>query len=160
MAGESFTATLADVSATGRTCSYAFKAVTPFSVSCTAENGVFVLSVSAAQSLALKAGNVYFAAFAVTTEGGATECVDSGHISVEPNPLAASDYDAAIAAVESAILKYASNANRRIQIGSMSVEYRSQDDLVALLAYYRAEKLHEFSGRPGGPTRFLTRFSW
>lgn len=160
VAGESFTATLTGISTTGKTCVYSFATATPFSVTCAITDGVFVLTVSAVQSLTLKAGNVRFVAMVTTTSGGAVECVDSGYLTVEPSPLATSSYTAALAAVEAALLTFASNPNRRLSLGTMSVEYKSVDDLLALKAYYQAEIKRDLTGQGTGPTRIYTRFAW
>jgi hypothetical protein len=160
IAGESISATLVGVSATGRTCSYAFKANTPFSVACSIVDGAFVLSVSSAQSLILKAGRIPFVAMATTTEGGAVECVDSGYLSVEPNPLSTSSFSAALAAVEAAILKFASNPNRQLALDGMSITYKTLDELLSLRSFYRSEISRDLGGRGSGPMRISTRFSW
>jgi len=160
VAGESFTVTISGVSKTGRTCVYQFDAPTPFSVSCDATGSEFVLTLTGAQTLLLKSGPIRFVALAVTTEGGASECVDSGEICVEPSPLAVSQYAAALAAVEAAIAKYATNANRSLSIGDMSIQYRSLDELLSLRSFYLAEVERDRSGRRSGPTRLLARFAW
>lgn len=160
-AGESFTATLpATVTVAGRTCVYQFKAAVPFSATCAAGETQFTLSVTAAQSLTLKAGNIYFAAFATTTSTGEVECVDSGYLTVEPNPLASSSYATALAAVEAAIANYAANPNKRVSLGTMSLEYRDLDDLIALKSYYQSEIARDLTGRGNGPFRISTRFAW
>ena len=160
-AGESFTATLpSTVTVTGRTCVYQFKAPVPFSVTCAAGETQFVLSVTAAQSLTLKAGNIYFAAFATTTSTGAVACVDSGYLTVAPNPLATSSYSTALAAVEAAIANYAANPNKRVSLGTMSLEYRDLDDLIALKSYYQSEIARDLTGRGNGPFRISPRFAW
>lgn len=160
-AGESFTATLpATVTVTGRTCVYQFKAPVPFSTTCAAGETQFVLSVTAAQSLTLKAGNIYFAAFATTISTGAVECVDSGYLTVEPNPLATSSYETALAAVEAAIANYAANPNKRVSLGTMSLEYRDLDDLIALKSYYQSEITRDLTGLGNGPFRISPRFAW
>ncbi len=160
-AGESFTATLpATVTVTGRTCVYQFKAAVPFSVTCTDNGTRFILTVTAAQSLTLKAGNIYFAAFATTTSTGAVACVDSGYLTVEPNPLASSSYATALAAVEAAIANYAANPNKRVSLGTMSLEYRDLDDLIALKSYYQSEIARDLTGRGNGPFRISPRFAW
>lgn len=160
-AGESFTATLpATVTVAGRTCVYQFKAAVPFSVTCTDNGTRFILTMTAAQSLTLKAGNIYFAAFATTTSTGEVECVDSGYLTVEPNPLASSSYATALAAVEAAIANYAANPNKRVSLGTMSLEYRDLDDLIALKSYYQSEIARELTGRGNGPFRISPRFAW
>ena len=160
-AGESFTATLpATVTVAGRTCVYQFKAAVPFSATCAAVETQFALSVTAAQSLTLKAGNIYFAAFATTTSTGEVECVDSGYLIVEPNPLASSSYATALAAVEAAIANYAANPNKRVSLGTMSLEYRDLDDLIALKSYYQSEIARDLTGRGNGPFRISPRFAW
>lgn len=160
-AGESFTATLpATVTVTGRTCVYQFKAPVPFSVNCSASATQFTLSVSAAQSLTLKAGNIYFAAFATTTSTGAVECVDSGYLTVAPNPLATSSYETALAAVDVAIASYATNPNKRVNVGDISIEYRDLNDLIALKSYYQSEIARDLTGRGSGPFRISSRFAW
>ena len=160
-AGESFTATLtATVTVTGRTCVYQFKAAVPFSVTCTDNGTRFILTVTAAQSLTFKAGNIYFAAFATTTSTGEVACVDSGYLTVAPNPLATSSYSTALAAVEAAIANYAANPNKRVSLGTMSLEYRDLDDLIALKSYYQSEIARDLTGRGNGPFRISPRFAW
>ena len=160
-AGESFTATLpATVDVTGRTCIYQFKCAVPFSVICTASATQFTLSVSAAQSLTLKAGKIYFAAFATTTSTGAVECVDSGYLTVAPTPLATSSYETALAAVDVAIASYATNPNKRVNVGDISIEYRDLNDLIALKSYYQSEIARDLTGRGSGPFRISSRFAW
>jgi len=160
-AGESFTATLpATVTVTGRTCVYQFKTAVPFSVSCTDNGTSFILTVTAAQSLTLKAGNIYFAAFATTTSTGAVACVDSGYLTVAPNPLATSSYSTALAAVEAAIASYATNPNKRVNVGDISIEYRDLDDLISLKSYYQSEVNRELTGTGSGPFRISPRFAW
>lgn len=160
VAGESFTASLNGISTTGKTCVYSFAALTPFSVTCTIESSVFVLSVSAAQSLTLKSGNIRFAAMVTTTAGGAVECVDSGYLTVEPSPLATSNYSAALVAIDAAILTFASNPNKRVNLGTMSVEYKTLDELLSLRAFYQSEIQRDLTGTGSGPMRTLTRFAW
>lgn len=161
VAGESFTATLTGIDTTGKTCAYSFAAATPFSVTCTINgSGLFVLSVSAAQSLTLKAGNIRFVGMVTTTSGGAVECVDSGYLLVEPSPLATSNYSAALVAIDAAILTFASNPNRRVNLGTMSVEYKTLDELLSLRAFYQSEIQRDINGTGTGPSRILTRFAW
>lgn len=160
VAGETLAATLTGVLTTGRSCSYQFASKTPLTVACTIVNGVFILTVSAAQTLILKSGIIRFAAFATTTATSVVECVDSGYLTVEASPLATSDYSAALTAVDAAIANYAANPNKRVALGAMSVEYRSLDELLALRAFYIGEIQRDISGAGTGPTRILARFAW
>jgi hypothetical protein len=160
VAGESTTAALTGVSATGRTCVYQFQAVSPFSVACDISGDEFSITLSASNTLALKAGSVRFVALATTTATGAVECVDTGYIYVYNSPLATSDYAAALAAIEAAILSYATTPNKRVTIGTMSVEYRSLNDLISLKSYYQSEIAREISGTGSGPFRIKSRFNF
>ena len=160
VAGETLTATLTGVSTTGRTCSYQFASKTPLTVACTIVDGVFILTVSAAQTLTLKGGVIRFAALATTTATGAVACVDSGYITVESSPVATSDYSAALTAVDAAIANYAANPNKRVSLGAMSVEYRTLDELLTLRAFYISEIQRDLTGAGTGPTRILSRFAW
>lgn len=160
VAGESFTVSVTGVQTTGHTLSYSFATATPFTVACAITDGVFVLTVTAVQSLTLKAGQVRFVGMLTTTSGGAVECIDSGYLTVEASPLATSSYTAALAAVEAAILTFASNPNRRVNLGTMSVEYKSLDELLSLRAFYKSEIQRDLTGTGSGPMRVYTRLAW
>jgi hypothetical protein len=160
VAGESLTAELTGVSATGRTCVYQFGSATPLTVACDIAGDVFTLNLSAANTLVLRSGSIRFVALATTTATGAVECVDSGTITVEPSPVATSDYEAGLEAVEAAILNYAANPNQKVALSGMMVEYRSIEDLITLKSYYLAEIQRDKTGRGSGPMRIRSRFAF
>lgn len=159
VAGETLTATITGLTTTGYTLTYSFASAVPFSVACTVSGSDFVLTLTPVQTIALRAGALRFAAMHAAT-GGATTCVDSGVIIVEASPLATSNYSAALAAVEAAILKFASNPNRRLSIDGMSIEYKTLDELLSLRSFYRSEINKDLGQRGGGPQRVLARFAW
>lgn len=160
IAGESINKTITGITdVTGFTLSYLFSASTPLTVACTVESDQWTLDVTAAQTLTFKRGTVRFAAMLTETATGVVTCVDSGLISVEASPIATSDYSAALTAVESAIATYGSNPNKRLQLGTMMIEYRDLDDLIKLRDFYRGEIARETgNGYAGGPFRILSRF--
>lgn len=156
VAGESIVKTITGVTKSG-TLIYSFQASTPFSVVCDDIGDSFVLSVSAAQTLTMPAGSVRFAAFQVID--GVSKCVDSGIIYVTASPLATSEYTAALAAVDAAILTYGSNPNRKIKVGQLDIEYKNLSDLLALRNHYRMLINRDLGKRGTGGLFFMnTRF--
>ena len=159
VAGETLTATITGLETTGHTLTYSFASAIPFSVVCTVSGSAFVLTLAPSQTLTLKAGTIRFAGMHAET-GGATTCVDSGVLLVEASPLAVSNYSAALAAVEAAILKFGSNPNKRLSLEGMSIEYKTLDELLSLRAFYQGEVKRELGGIGSGPRRVLARFAW
>lgn len=163
VAGESIYVTVTGLSVTGYSLAYQFSAPngTSATVSCTA-NGTtsWILNVPPATTLAFKFGAIRFAAMLTETATGKVECVDYGAISLAASPVATSQYSTALAAIETAIATYATNPNKRLQLGSMSIEYRSLDELIALRGYYKGLVNAELGSGPatGGPYRIFTRF--
>jgi hypothetical protein len=86
--------------------------------------------------------------------------IDSGTITVEASPIATSQYTAALAAVEAAILSYASNPNRSISVGTIRIDYKDFKELEMLRDYYKREIAKETgNGYGGGRVVLLTRFN-
>lgn len=158
IAGESITATITGLDVSGFSLSYQFSATTPFSVDCVANGDSWELTVTPAQTLTMKAGIVRFAALLTNTTEGTTQAVDYGTLAVAASPLTVSQYEAALVAVDAAILGFAGNVNKRLSLGTMSVEYRSLDELLNLRYFYVNEIAKEKSGRSGGPFIIGTRF--
>jgi hypothetical protein len=133
----------------GCTLSYLFAAATPITVAAVA-NGAgtgWTLEVTAARTLAWRAGSLAFAG-QVTNSSGRVWLVDEGFIVVRASPAAVSTYAAALAAVEAAIVEYASNPYGSFTIpGGITVQYRSIDELINLREFYRAEVSRDSASR-------------
>jgi hypothetical protein len=133
----------------GYTLAFQFAAQpTPISVAAVANgaNTGWTLEVTAAQTLAWKAGSVAYAAYA--TLAGRAYAVESGAITVKPSPMAQSAWTAVIAACDAAILTYAGNPNGSLSVDGMSVSYRSLTDLTNLRDYARTMEQRETGNRP------------
>jgi hypothetical protein len=133
----------------GCSLSYLFAAATPITVAAVA-NGAetgWTLTVTAAQTLAWRAGSTAFAG-QVTDAAGHVWLVDEGVIVVRASPAAVSTYAAALTAVESAIAEYAANPYGSFTIpGGMTVQYRSIEELINLREFYRAEVSRDSANR-------------
>ena len=117
---------------------YSFSAPTPISVTAVSNNmGTgWTLTVTAAQTLLWKSGQIRYTALATEVgENGKSFAVDSGVIVVDASPLAVSAYAAALTAIDAAIATHATDPQRSISIGDMSVTYDSVEELIALRQY-------------------------
>ena len=161
VAGESISETIPSSYVTGYTLSYLFSAPTPITVACVASGTTaWTLLVTSAQTLLWSRGTIRFAAMLTHTQTGVTTCVDSGVISIAASPLTISQYAAAVVAIDAAILTFASNPNRRVNLGTMSVEYKSMEELIGLRSYYKSLVAQETGNAAGGGgfNRIYTRF--
>jgi hypothetical protein len=159
--GESINKTLpSTVTVTGYTLVYKFSSQpTPIEVACTGTT-VWALTVTGAQTLLWGRGIVRYAAYLTNSTSGAVTVIDSGTITVEASPIATSQYTAALAAVEAAILSYASNPNRSISVGTIRIDYKDFKELEMLRDYYKREIAKETgNGYGGGRVVLLTRFN-
>jgi hypothetical protein len=141
------------------TLAYQFAAATPISVAAVANSGNtgWTLTVTSAQTLLWKAGSINFAALATEIAGTARVfAVDAGFILVGNSPLAVSQYAAALAAVEAALVTYA-GGRRSFTLGDLSVTYNSISELLALRDYFKGEVQKELAGR--GKRILRTRFT-
>ena len=132
----------------GSTLAYPFAAPTPITVSASANgaNTGWMLEVTAAQTLAWRAGQMAFAG--KVTLSGRVWLVDEGVIVVRASPVVASSYAAALTAIEAAIAEYAANPYGSFTIpGGMTVSFRSLDDLLNLRAFYKAEVARDSAKR-------------
>lgn len=134
----------------GYTLAYLFAAPTPITVSASA-NGTdtgWTLEVTAAQTLAWRAGAMAFAGQVTHTATGRVWLVDEGVIVVRASPVVASSYAAALTAIEAAIAEYAANPYGSFTIpGGMTVSFRSLDDLLNLRAFYKSEVARDSAKR-------------
>jgi len=158
-AGESIVKTITGVTVTGYTLDYKFNCQpTPISVTCTGAT-TWTLTVTSVQTLLWQRGVVSFVAYLTNTSDGSVSVVDFGDIDVEASPMATSQYTAALAAVEAAILTYASNPNRKINVGSINIEYKDMNELLKLRAFYQSEIAKQTGrGYGGGVVTLSTRF--
>lgn len=162
IAGESISVTIPSSTVTGYTLAYHFSAPTPITVNCVANvTTAWTLSVTSAQTILWKRGNIRFAAMLTHTQTSVTSCVDSGVISIASSPLSVSQYAAYLTAIDAAILSFSGNANKRLSLGAMSVEYRSLDELLALrstIQSWIAAETGNTTAGGGGAFRILSRF--
>lgn len=163
VAGESISESIASSYVTGYTLSYQFAASTPITVACVASGTTaWTLTVMAAQTLLWKRGTVRFAGMLTETSTGIVTCIDSGSIIVSASPLATSQYTAFVTAIDAAILTFASNPNKRLSLGAMSIEYKTLDELLGLRAWAQGMANAETGNNPagaGGFNRIYTRFN-
>lgn len=160
--GESINKTLASVTTVSDyTLVYKFSSQpTPIEVSCVGTSGSWVLTVTGAQTAVWKRGIVRYAAYLTKSSDSSVTVIDYGEISVEASPMATSDYTAALAAVEAAMLSYASNPNRSITVGTIRIDYKDYAELERLRDYYKREIAKETgNGYGGGIIKVLTRFT-
>ena len=159
-AGESIVKTITGVTVSGYTLDYKFNSQpTPVSVSCVGTSGSWVLTVTAAMTTLWTRGVVSFVAYLTKSSDNSVSVIYFGDIQLEASPMATSQYTAALAAVEAAILSYASNPNRRINVDTISIEYKDMDELMKLRDYYKREIAKETGrGYGGGVVTLSTRF--
>jgi hypothetical protein len=125
----------------GYTLAYQFAAAVPISVAAVANSGNtgWTLTVTGAQTLLWRPGVVRFAGFVTHTESTRVFAVDEGAIGVTASPLATSEYATVLAAIETAILNYATNPRSSITVDGMTINYSSLRELLDLRSVYRAE---------------------
>jgi len=159
-AGESIVKTITGATVSGYTLRYDFNSQPiPVSVSCVSTTGLWVLTVSSAQSLLWARGTVAFVAYHTNSTTGAVSVIDYGEIALEASPMTVSQYQAALTAVEAAILSYASNPNKRINVDTINIEYKSYDELKKLRDFYKQMIAQETGrGYGGGIVKLSTRF--
>jgi hypothetical protein len=129
----------------GYTLAYRFSAPTVLDVNALANitNTGWTLTVTAAQTLLWKSGEVRFIGLVTHTATGRVFAVDSGAIIVTESPFYASQYQAALTAIEAAIANYATSPQRSFSLGDMSVTYGSLQELLDLRAFYQTEVARE-----------------
>ena len=67
-----------------------------------------------------------------------------------------SKYRAVVAAIETALQNWGNNPNQSISVGEISISYKSYDDLLAILAYWRNRvKADEEGTQPAGGVQFM-----
>lgn len=117
-------------------------------------DGAWTATATAA-TLAGFSGATRWIAYA-TTPGG-TEAIGSGEIYIR---ALVSKYRAVVAAIETALQNWGNNPNQSISVGEISISYKSYDDLLAILAYWRDRvKADENGTQPtGGVQRVKVRF--
>lgn len=117
-------------------------------------DGTWTATATAA-TLAGFSGATRWIAYA-TTPGG-TEAIGSGEIYIR---ALVSKYRAVVAAIETALQNWGNNPNQSISVGEISISYKSYDDLLAILAYWRDRvKADENGTQPtGGVQRVKVRF--
>lgn len=159
-AGESIVKTITGITVTGYTLVYEFNSQpTPLSVDCVEDSEEWTLTVTSAQTLEWLRGVVSYVAYHTEEETGERTAVDYGQIDLTASPLKVSQYKTALEAVESAMLSYASNPNKTINIGTIRIEYKSFEELEKLRDYYRREIARETgNGYGGGRITLVTRF--
>lgn len=155
VAGETLSAAISGVTGSG-TLTYSFAGKTIVSQAAQLDGVAFTLTLSPAQTISLGPGRIRFVAMQVISE--VSSCVDSGFLFIESSPLLTSDYTAALAAVEAAILNYATSTNRSISIGGVSVTYRDLNELLKLRQFYRDEIMADTTGAGETPVRVSSRF--
>jgi len=156
IAGESINETLTGLTLSGSLV-YTFGATTPVEVTCTDDGTSFELAVSAIQTLTFGYGSIKYSA--MQTVGAVVSCVDYGTITVSASPSATSNYTATLAAVDTAIANYATNANKKIKVGEIEIEYRNLSELMSLRSFY-SNLIAKDTGRGarGGPYKIYSRF--
>ena len=118
----------------GWSLAYRFAAPAPITVAGSSnESGGFSVALSPAQTITLKTGRLLFDA--IVTKTGESIAVDRGTINVLQSPLYVSSWQATLEAVDLAIAGFASNSNRSIMMGDMSITYRNFDELKNLRAF-------------------------
>jgi len=125
----------------GYTLAYQFAASSPISVTAVAngDNTGWTLTVTGAQTLLWRPGVIRFAGLVTHTASTRIFAVDEGAIAVTASPMATSEYAAVLAAIEAAILNYATNPRSSFSVDGMSVNYGSLKELIDLRAVYKAE---------------------
>jgi hypothetical protein len=125
----------------GYTLAYQFAAAVPISVAAAANSGNtgWTLTVTGAQTLLWRPGVIRFAGLVTHTESARVFAVDEGVIAVTVSPMATSEFAAALAAIEAAIIAYATNPRSSISVDSMTISYGSLKELLDLRAVYKAE---------------------
>jgi hypothetical protein len=121
----------------GYTLAYQFAAATPISVAGVANgaNTGWTLDVTAAQTLAWKAGSIAFAGVVTHTATSRVYAIDHGAIAVTASPLATSHWTAVVAACDASILTYAGSPTANFSVDGQQYSYRSMDQLIALREY-------------------------
>lgn len=156
---QSYDIVIAGISpASGYTLAYQFASQpTPISVSCVANaaSDGWTLEVTGAQTLTWAPGPLSFVAIA--TKDSKSFAVDSGTIRVTASPMRVSSWVAVLAAIDAAIAKYAANPNGTVNMGDMSVSYRSMNDLINMRGYAKQMLDRDTANRPR--RRILSRFS-
>ena len=94
--------------------------------------------------------------FATTADG--TEEIANGSIYIRQ---LVSKYRAVVAAIETALQNWASNPNRSISVGELSITYKDRADLLSILAYWKKVVRADEAGAeitPGGVSFVKVRF--
>jgi hypothetical protein len=101
------------------------------------------------------AGATRWIVYATTPDG--TEAVKNGEIYIRP---LVSKHRAVVAAIENALQNWATNPNRQISVGELSITYKDRAELLDILAYYRRKAEADENGiKPaGGVQRIKMRF--
>lgn len=113
-------------------------------------------ATATAAVLAGFAGATRWIALASTPDGA--EAVAEGEIYIRP---IVSKHRAVVAAIEAAVENYGKNANRSISVGEVSITYKTYDELLALLNYWRGRAAADERGvkpRAGGIRLIRTEF--
>jgi len=156
MAGESINESITGLTFPGAVI-YTFGSSTPVSVTCTEDDPNYTLLVTGTQTLTFGYGDIKYTA--MQTIGTVTTCIDYGTISVSASPAATSDYSTQLTAVDTAIANYATNANKKIKVGEIEIEYRNLKELLNLRSYYSNLVAKDTGRGPrGGPYHIYSRF--
>jgi hypothetical protein len=125
----------------GYTLAYQFAASTPISVAASAngDDTGWALTVTGAQTLLWHPGVIRFAGLVTHTASARIFAVDEGAIAITASPMATSEYASVLAAIEAAILNFATNPRSSFSVDGMSVNYGSLKELIDLRAVYKAE---------------------
>ena len=117
-------------------------------------NGTWAAMATAA-TLQGFSGATRWIVFATTPDG--TEAIASGEVFIRP---LVSKYRAVVSAIETALQNYASNPNRSISVGELSITYKDRADLLDILAYYQRKAAADENGTTptGGVQLIKTRF--
>jgi hypothetical protein len=128
---------LADYLPASYSLAYQFAASTPITVNAVANTGGtgWTLEVTAAATLAWKAGVIHFAGYVTHTSSGRKYAVDAGAISVTASPLATSAWTAVVAACDAALLAGATSGIVSAGTDGLNFAYRSPSELINLRAY-------------------------
>ena len=134
----------------GYTLSYSFAAPTAVTVAAVANSGGtgWTLEVTAATTLAWRAGSMQYNALVTHTATQRVYAVEAGTVRVLPSPLVTSSWTAVVAACDAAMLTYSGNPNSSISVDGMTISYRSLENLTNLRAYAREMELSEKQHRP------------
>ncbi len=142
------------------TLAYQFTHSTALTVTATAnEEGTgWKLTVPATETVKWAAGLMRFVGMATRTSDSVVTAVDEGSMAVTVSPFFVAWATTALAAVEAAITGRATDAQKRVGMGDLTVEGMTLDELIKARVWLQAESRK--AQRGGTPKRIiLSRFT-